>query len=32
MGEMLKEFALKFNGSSRLEARHKRLTGEVGRA
>jgi len=30
MGEILNEFALKFNGSVRLEARAERLTGEAG--
>ena len=30
MGEILKEFALKFNGSIRLEARKERLTSEAG--
>ena len=30
MGEILNEFALKFNGSVRLEAREERLTGEAG--
>lgn len=30
MGEILKEFALKFNGSIRLEAREERLTAEAG--
>jgi len=30
MGEILNQFALKFNGSVRLEARAERLTGEAG--
>ncbi|HEX5746512.1 MAG TPA: transposase, partial [Archangium sp.] len=30
MGEILNEFALKFNGSVRLEGREERLTGEAG--
>lgn len=30
MGEILKDFALKFNGSIRLEAREERLTAEAG--
>ncbi len=32
MGEILKDFALKFNGSIRLEARAERLTAEAGSA
>jgi hypothetical protein len=30
MGEILKDFALKFNGSIRLEEREERLTAEAG--
>ena len=30
MSEILKDFALKFNGSIRLEAREERLTADAG--